>query len=166
MKPPALEISVKTPENPAEDMLPKSVHSRSAEYAGATVRPRDSGPFEINLQFFAESGKTSTGYTYWSESIQFEGNKVYQRNDLFDPMQVSSWTRKGETITGTNIERMAAGNAPIGYDGKLVQLHHLLQTQDGPIVEVSQTFHNNYYSTIHINTGQLPSTINRSHFNS
>ena len=81
-------------------------------------------------------------------------------------MQVSSWTRKGETITGTNIERMAAGNAPIGYDGKSVQLHHLLQTQDGPIVEVSQTFHNSYYSTIHMNTGQLPSTINRSQFNS
>lgn len=103
---------------------------------------------------------------YWSESIQFEGNKVYQRNDLFDPMQVSSWNRKGETITGTNIQRMAAGNAPIGYDGKSVQLHHLLQTQDGPIVEVSQTFHNNYYSTIHMNTGQLPSTINRGQFNS
>lgn len=48
---------------------------------------------------------------------------------------------------------MAAGNAPIGYDGKSVQLHHLLQTQDGPIIEVSKTFHNNYYSTIHMNTG-------------
>lgn len=61
---------------------------------------------------------------------------------------------------------MVDGNAPIGYDGKSVQLHHLLQTQDAPIVEVSQTFHNNYYSTIHMNTGQLPPTINRSQFNS
>ena len=33
----------------------------------------------------------STGYKYWKESVEFEGNKVYQRNDLFDPNQVSSW---------------------------------------------------------------------------
>ena len=111
-------------------------------------------------------------FCFWSGCRNTKENgyafsyKVYQRNDLFDLMQVSSWTRKGETITGTNIERMAAGNAPIGYDGKSVQLHHLLQTQDGPIVEVSQTFHNSYYSTIHMNTGQLPSTISRSQFNS
>ena len=112
-----------------------------------------------------EGGKTSTGYTYWSKSIQFDGNKVYQRNDLFDPMQVSSWKRNGKTITGTNIERMAAGNAPIGYDGKSVNLHHLLQTPDGPIVEVSNSFHKQYYSTIHMNTGKSPSLINRNEFN-
>ena len=112
-----------------------------------------------------ESGKTSTGYTYWSESIQFEGNKVYQRNDLFDPMQVSSWKRNGKTVTGTNIERMADGHAPIGYDGKSVNLHHLLQTPDGPIVEVSNNFHKQYYSTIHMNTGKSPSLINRNEFN-
>ena len=113
----------------------------------------------------SESGKTSTGYTYWSESIQFEGNKVYQRNDLFDPMQVSSWKRNGKTVTGMNIERMADGHAPIGYDGKSVNLHHLLQTPDGPIVEVSNNFHKQYYSTIHMNTGKSPSLINRNEFN-
>lgn len=114
---------------------------------------------------FYKGGKTSTGYTYWSKSIQFDGNKVYQRNDLFDPMQVSSWKRNGKTITGTNIERMAAGNAPIGYDGKSVNLHHLLQTPEGPIVEVSNSFHKQYYSTIHMNTGKSPSLINRNEFN-
>lgn len=98
------------------------------------------------------------------ESIEFEGNKVYQRNDLFDPNQVSMWKRNGKTIIGTNIERMAAGNAPIGYDGKSINLHHLLQTPDGPIVEVLNSFHKMYYNTIHINTGQNPSLINRSQF--
>lgn len=111
-----------------------------------------------------DGGKVSTGYNYWNESIEFQGNKVYQRNDLFDPAQVSSWKENGKTVTGTNVERMASGRAPIGYDGKSVNLHHLLQTPDGPIVEVSKTFHNKYYSTIHMNTGQSPSIINRDAF--
>ncbi len=89
---------------------------------------------------------------------------MYQRNDLFDPAQVSSWKDHGKTVTGTNVERMASGRAPIGYDGKSINLHHLLQTQDGPIVEVSQSFHNKYYSTIHMNTGQSPSIIDRDAF--
>jgi len=49
---------------------------------------------------------------FWSaEPIEFSGNKVYQRNDLFNPQQVSSWKEKGKTVTGTNIERMASGRA-------------------------------------------------------
>ena len=108
-----------------------------------------------------KGGKNSTGYKYWKESVDFQGNKVYQRNDLFDPNQVSSWKDHGKTVTGTNVERMASGRAPIGYDGKSVNLHHLLQTPDGPIAEVSKTFHNKYYSTIHMNTGQSPSLIDR-----
>jgi hypothetical protein len=111
-----------------------------------------------------EGGKDSTGYKYWKESIDFQGNKVYQRNDLFDPAKVSSWKDHGKTVTGTNVERMASGRAPIGFDGKSVNLHHLLQTPDGPIVEVSQSFHNKYYSIIHMNTGQSPSIIDRNVF--
>ena len=107
----------------------------------------------------------STGYEYWKKSVEFEGNKVYQRNDLFDPNQVSSWKVGKKTITGTNIERMAAGHAPIGYDGKSINLHHLLQTPDGPIVEVSNSFHKNYFSIIHMNTGTSPSLIDRNEFN-
>jgi len=79
---------------------------------------------------------------YWSaEPIHFEGNKVYQRNDTFDPQQISSWKVKGKTVTGTDIERMASGRAPIGTDGKSVNLHHMTQSQSGPIAEVTQSFH-------------------------
>jgi hypothetical protein len=96
--------------------------------------------------------------------VNFNGNKVYQRNDLFDPNQVSSWKNRGKVVTGTNVERMASGRAPIGFDGKSVEVHHLIQTQSGALAEMSSTFHSRYYSTIHINTGQLPSGINRSAF--
>ncbi|MCF7545800.1 hypothetical protein L4G47_26840, partial [Pseudomonas sp. P2647] len=73
---------------------------------------------------------------YWTqEPIQFNGNKVYQRNDLIDPGRVDSQTGL------TNMELMKNGLAPYGPDGKKINLHHILQTQDGPIAEVTQNFH-------------------------
>ncbi|MBO2946233.1 hypothetical protein JJQ72_19890 [Paenibacillus sp. F411] len=65
---------------------------------------------------------------YWDNVIEFNGNKLYPRNDLFDPNTISSWKAKGKTVTGTNAERMASGRAPIGYDGKSINLYHLTQT--------------------------------------
>ncbi len=111
----------------------------------------------------AQGGSYSADYKYWKNSVEFDGNKVYQRDDLFDSNTISSWKEKGKTITGTNNERMASGRAPIGY-GKPINLHHVTQKQTGTIAEVSQTFHQKYYSTIHSNTGQLPSGINRTQF--
>ncbi|MCK1970555.1 VENN motif pre-toxin domain-containing protein [Franconibacter sp. IITDAS19] len=99
---------------------------------------------------------------FWSaEPVEFSGNKVYQRNDLFDPNHVFSWKEKGKTVTGTNIERMASGRAPIGADGKSVNLHHMTQSQNGPIAEVTQSFHQKNSAVIHINPNTIPSGINR-----
>ncbi|MDD7911539.1 HNH/ENDO VII family nuclease [Pseudovibrio exalbescens] len=103
---------------------------------------------------------------FWSQDpVQFNGNQVYQRNDLINPDRVSSWTINGQVKTGTNLERMADGRAPIGPDGKSVNLHHGLQTQNGPIMEMTQTFHKQNHGTIHINPNTIPSGINRSQFN-
>ncbi|EOJ5594292.1 HNH/ENDO VII family nuclease [Escherichia coli] len=64
-------------------------------------------------------------------------------------------------MTGTNIERMASGRAPIGVDGKSVNLHHMTQNQSGPIAEVTQSFHQENSAVIHINPNTIPSGINR-----
>ncbi|AWK41035.1 hypothetical protein A4R40_05640 [Photorhabdus laumondii subsp. laumondii] len=97
---------------------------------------------------------------YWSaEPVPFKGNKVYQRNDLFDPSRIDPKSGK------TNVELMRAGRAPIGNDGKPVNLHHMLQKQDGPIAEVTQSFHKDNHKVIHINDNSIPSGINRSEFN-
>ncbi|MBG7619679.1 HNH/ENDO VII family nuclease [Herbaspirillum sp. AP02] len=98
---------------------------------------------------------------YWSTSPQnFLGNMVYQRDDLIDPERVDAKTGK------TNLELMQAGRAPIGSDGNPINLHHMLQSQDGPIAEVTQSFHRQNFSAIHINAGSdIPSGINRSEFN-
>ncbi|EOI3549595.1 HNH/ENDO VII family nuclease [Cronobacter dublinensis] len=102
---------------------------------------------------------------YWkNDPITFQGNKVYQRDDLFDPTLMTTWREKGKVICGTNVERMAAGRAPVGYDGNAVNLHHMLQTQDGTIAEMSQTFHKTNHGIIHINPNTIPSGINRAEF--
>ena len=72
---------------------------------------------------------------------------------------------KGKTVTGSNIERMISGRAPIGYDGMPINLHHLIQTNSSALAEVSQTFHRQHYFVIHLNHGQLPSGIDRAAFN-
>jgi hypothetical protein len=127
-----------------------------AVYDGAAVGPKATGAaLESEATgFFGQQRK------YWSqEPIQFNGNKVYQRNDLVDPSRVDSQTGL------TNLDLMKNGLAPYGPDGKKVNLHHMLQTQDGPIAEVTQSFHQKNSGAIHINSGSdIPSGINRSQF--
>ena len=86
--------------------------------------------------------------------VQFEGavtvggevrdvsRRVYQRNDIdfgyYDPK-----TKR------TNLQRMMDGDAPIGNDGKPVQLHHVLQQESGPMAEVREITHREYKRTLH-----------------
>ena len=44
---------------------------------------------------------------------------------------------------------MQAGTPPIGSDGKQIQLHHILQREAGPMVEIRETTHQGYYSQLH-----------------
>lgn len=94
--------------------------------------------------------KVTRGGKFWTKSTTFDGVKVYQRSDIFDPKAVSSWKVKGKTVTGTNVRRMASGRAPIGVDGKPVNLHHMTQTNTSGIAEMTQTFHKTNHGTIHI----------------
>lgn len=67
--------------------------------------------------------------------------RVYQRDDIdFDYHDA-----KGRS----NLERMEKGWAPIGNDGRPVQLHHILQTETGPMVEIRETTHREYKRTLH-----------------
>ncbi|SMC80669.1 HNH/ENDO VII family nuclease, partial [Papillibacter cinnamivorans] len=68
--------------------------------------------------------------------------RVYQRNDIdinyFD-----------ETTGLTNLERMQAGKPPIGTDGNPIELHHVLQQEAGPMAELREITHQQYYSQLH-----------------
>ena len=68
--------------------------------------------------------------------------KVYQRNDI-------DFNYFDETTGLTNLERMQAGKPPIGSDGNPIQLHHILQKEVGPMVEIREITHQEYYSQLH-----------------
>ena len=95
---------------------------------------------------------------FWKDWTNFRGNKVFQRDDLIDLALKDSRGR-------TNLERMGKGLAPLGPDGKSINLHHLIQTHDGAIAEVTQTMHQKYNKVLHINDNTVPSGIDRDAFN-
>lgn len=101
----------------------------------------------------------SSGRKFWTNKVEHNGTKVYQRNDIIDPNRVDKMGR-------TNIERMEQGLAPLGSDGKSVNLHHMTQTNDSAIAEVTQRFHQQNKGIIHINPNTIPSGIDRNIFNS
>lgn len=86
-----------------------------------------------------------------------KGAKVIKDDKIIDPKQVDSRGR-------SNKERMEKGLAPVGPDGKPVNLHHVDQTMDGPIKEMTTTNHQQNYATLHTNTGGSPSNIDRAAF--
>ncbi|WP_413208513.1 HNH/ENDO VII family nuclease, partial [Rhodospirillum sp. A1_3_36] len=97
---------------------------------------------------------------YWSsDPIEFSGNRVYQRNDLINPAMIDPKTGK------TNLELMQSGRAPLGPDGKSINLHHLTQQQNGAIAEVTQTLHGSNHSVLHM-PNNVPSGIGRAQFKS
>jgi hypothetical protein len=95
---------------------------------------------------------------FWTqEPVIINGNRVYQRNDLIDPVQVDSLGR-------TNLDRMKNGLAPIGPDGKSINLHHMTQSADGALAELTQTLHQSNGTVLHINPNAVPSGIDRDAF--
>ncbi|MFI2857647.1 HNH/ENDO VII family nuclease [Paenibacillus sp. JSM ZJ436] len=108
-----------------------------------------------------QAGKSKgigNGYQYWNKTTQFKNVKVYQRDDIINQNMKDARGR-------TNLERMQKGLAPLGPDGKSINLHHMTQRNESSIAEVTQTFHKDNSSVIHINPNTIPSGINRSEFN-
>lgn len=95
------------------------------------------------------SGKTKIFTRVWYEGTVTVGGevrdvsrRVYQRNDI-DFGYYDFKTKR------TNLQRMMDGDAPIGNDGKPVQLHHILQQESGPMAEVREVTHREYKRTLH-----------------
>jgi hypothetical protein len=117
------------------------------------------GPGSAGTGTMAGSSVASTtpkADIFWNKTTVLD-RTVYQRNDLFDPEALSTWRVRGKTVEGSNLERMASGRAPIGYDGKSVELHHLSQTEingfagtRGSLAEVGSVFHSQNSSVLHV----------------
>lgn len=121
---------------------------------------------DISAELNKQANDSVQKNKFWTEKVEFSGVKVFARNDTFDPSLITNWKEKGRVISGTNLERMASGRSPVGVDGKPVNLHHMLQSNDSPIAEMTQTFHQQNSKVIHINPNTIPSGIDRSAFDS
>ncbi|WP_329545889.1 polymorphic toxin-type HINT domain-containing protein [Streptomyces sp. NBC_01356] len=98
---------------------------------------------------------------FWSQA-DYNGQRIYQRDDLVNPGYFSPADKYGRS----NLKRMQQGLAPMGPDGKPLNLHHMLQTQDGPIAEVTHSMHFGSYNQLHWKAGtKIPSGIDRDAFN-
>jgi hypothetical protein len=104
--------------------------------------------------FGSTAGSSKNGISKIFTRVQYEGavtvngvtmdvsRKVYQRNDI-DFEYVDPVSKK------SNLQLMSKGRAPIGSDGYPVQLHHVLQKESGPMVEIRETTHEEYNRTLH-----------------
>ncbi len=108
----------------------------------------------IHGGFGHTAGSSSTSSSGIFTRVQYEGSvtvngvtrdvsrRVYQRNDIdFDYIDPESGK--------SNLQLMNAGRAPIGNDGLPIQLHHVLQKESGPMVEVRETTYEEYNRTLH-----------------
>ncbi|WP_207725859.1 RHS repeat-associated core domain-containing protein [Clostridium sp. DJ247] len=68
--------------------------------------------------------------------------RVYQSNEI-------DWFTKGKDGL-TNLERAKAGNAPIDANRRQFELHHLVQMESGPMIELPYSKHQEeYYNILH-----------------
>jgi len=84
------------------------------------------------------------------------GKIIAKRDNTFDPTYKDALDR-------TNKERMEEGLAPIGTDDKSIELHHLKQKDNGVMIELTSTEHNENSKILHKYRSQ--SEINRAEFN-
>ncbi|MFO0802942.1 MAG: HNH/ENDO VII family nuclease [Gemmataceae bacterium] len=136
-----------------EELTDKILQNEKHASKGGVANGKD----QVLKQGKAEPPSLDPPKRFWTKKKDFKGNRVYQRDDLIDPKLVD---KKGRT----NLDRMKKGLAPLGPDGKPINLHHMLQTQDGAIAEMTQTFHQQNHKVIHINPNTTPSGIDRKAF--
>lgn len=89
------------------------------------------------------AGKEAKGKpSAWMQD-EFQGRRVFKREDVFDPNRLDD--------NGlTNVQRMEQGKAPIGFDNEPVNLHHLTGDEPGAIAEVGGKFHSENTKVLHI----------------
>ncbi|MBF0159775.1 MAG: hypothetical protein HQL58_09640 [Magnetococcales bacterium] len=89
--------------------------------------------------------------------LEFRGVRVVAHDELIDPNQADN---KGRG----NCLRMGKGAAPVDTQREPVHLHHMLQDNEGIIVEINDDDHRLFYKDLH--HYRTVSEINRAKFDS
>ena len=101
--------------------------------------------------------RIDTKNKYWNKKAKYDGSTIYQRDDLID---INLIDKRGRT----NLQRMKKGIAPLDKDGNSINLHHLIQMNEGTLAEVSASLHSSKTGILHINGNKIQSGINRKEF--
>jgi hypothetical protein len=123
---------------PEKECTPDEMKTLGEEGMGGPSKTSDDG--------LAKANGGGTTAKKW-RTRQVAGRKVYQRDDLIDPNRLDERGR-------TNLERMQKGLAPIGPDGKPLNLHHLTQDEPGPMAELTATKHSENDRMLHLYSNQ------------
>ncbi|MEC0497005.1 T7SS effector LXG polymorphic toxin [Bacillus glycinifermentans] len=68
--------------------------------------------------------------------------RIYQLKNI-------DFNKKHPNKNITNLELMKSGKAPIGEDGRPINLHHLIQKEPGTMLEILHTTHKKYHKVLH-----------------
>lgn len=99
------------------------------------------------------SAESQSGQNYFV--MKFRGVNFYCNDDELNLDGADS----------DNLERMCRGGAPIGIDGRPVNLHHMQQSESlGGVMELSEAKHTKNHAVLHWNSHDIPSGINRAAF--
>ncbi|MGV7959587.1 HNH/ENDO VII family nuclease [Photorhabdus tasmaniensis] len=84
------------------------------------------------------------------------GRKVYKNTQDVTPgapefvhSSVNRTVQKKIADGWTNLDLMKNGYAPIGPDGKQINLHHVIGREPGPMVEIVSSTHKQYHKPLH-----------------
>ncbi len=104
------------------------------------------------------AGVGGATYKKWKVEV-VNGRKVYKYADMtafhldkpqkVDPKYVHPVVQAKINSGATNLELMKQGYAPIGLDGRPINLHHVIGQEPGPMVELSGSIHSKYHKPLH-----------------
>ncbi len=101
-------------------------------------------------------GAKSEGLLYGKYRVQeFEGRRIYTQDidignpTTVDPNFVNKAVRARIDEGASNLDLMREGLAPIGPDGRPINLHHVIGEEPGPMVELEGTTHSQYHDALH-----------------
>ena len=121
-------------------------------------------PLNSRTVLHAALQKISVGEKMHFQKIAFFGSSEDKENPGEDSviLQIEIDPTMKDSKGQTNIVRMLAGKAPIGFDGRRINLHHVTQTQDSPLMELHGSTHSHRGRDLHYR--KLPSLIDRHAF--
>jgi hypothetical protein len=106
------------------------------------------------LNEFSPYSDQITPYIRTTQELSVYTQNGLRESSIFDrPCLQSEINLEATDAMGrTNVERMAAGRAPIDENGDPVNLHHIGQREESPLAELPDRVHKQYDAVLHDKT--------------